>query len=274
MVNPEKKSLRKFLQLWAALFAFQLIRFAVFFALIRSHWMNDRMLMWALAAVVFDFYVTRWLIMRYAGLSSLSVTTPALKRAGLIPVGTLIYSFLLPLIVLLLCDSPWRILPDGPLYGPRPVSAVDGTIQRGVIKFTDGRALHEHGGSAESTGSRYSVVGYAEPYVGSQWKPGQAVRIWAVHTEYEEITSEHQYAYVVSWNYTARSFWNSVVADAVERHKLQSADDAILVKLDTRPPPYEHGPTLLQFIFAIYMLLGLCFGFSCHAFFRCQCPKS
>ena len=250
--------------MWISLILFQLIRFSIFYALLNIHWMSNKMLGWALLSISTDLLIVERLL-KFFGCDS-DYFSPKIA-SGFVRWNALsaaILAFILPLIVLIFIEVPWRYLPDGPLFGPVSVTELPEGDVRGVVEFRDGSAFHDYGGGIETT-VRSSRLTYADPFVTEQWDPSVPVRVWAIHGEYEELSADHRFGYVVSWKYGQRNFYNRIVARAMSEHDLKATEDMILVKLDSRGPRFEQGPTLLQFILGLYVFVGLYLGFTAYA---------
>ncbi|MCC7334829.1 MAG: hypothetical protein IT422_07025 [Pirellulaceae bacterium] len=259
------------LSLWLCLLAFQAVRFAWLLILLRTDGIVDYIMYTVGFSLVLDAMIFRWVVAKHGfvatGDSPFAMAPNLTSTASWNPLRWNMHAMAsavayllvgIPAMWYLMFLQPGRLLMDGPYIGPMALSELRLPTDAGAIEFKDGHAHHGLGGGVEYTVARTDPkIFYADPFGDDSWDPSQPVQVWVVHEEGEEITAAHRYAYLITKQNVHRVAYQLAVKNSHERFQTRSADHAIMVHLDTRPPAWPNGPSYLQVLGALYLASAL-----------------
>ncbi len=259
------------LSLWLWLLTLQAVRFGWLLLLLRTDGIVDYIMYTVGFSLVLDAMIFRWVVAKHGfvarGDSPFAIAPNLTSTASWNPlrwnmhamVSAICYLLVsIPALWYLMFLQPGRLLMDGPCNGPMAPGELRLPTDAGAIEFTDGHVHHELGGGVKYTVGRTDAkTFYADPFGDDSWDPSQPVQVWVIHKEGEEITAAHRYAYLITKQNVHRVAYQLAVKNSHERYQTQSADKAIMVHLDTRPPAWPNGPSYLQVLGALYLASAL-----------------
>lgn len=272
--NRKHNAASTVLSLWMSLLAFQAIRFLGFMLVLRTDAIVSYIVLMVGAVLYLEWHIFGWIVKQHGFQPAVDspfalVDYPAAKGSWN-PLHWKLHSVLSPVCFLLVVIpalwfvvfvEPGRLFRDGPTIGPVSLAELTMPTTAGVILFKDGHVHHASGGGVEYKMTR-SVTKrfYADPFGDDLWDSSQPVKVWVIHQDDEVITPAHRYAYVVNRHNMHRSAYQKALQNSEQRFQINSADDAIMVRLDTRPPFWLQGPSYWGVLVLIYASAGLYVG--------------
>lgn len=252
---------------------FQAVRFGWLLLLLRTDGIVEYAVVCVGFSLILDLMIFRWVVVKHGfvatGDSRLEIViAPNLtSTASWNPLRWNMHAMVSAICYLLIgIPAMWyvmflqlgRLLMDGPCIGPMALSELRLPTDAGAIEFTDGHVHHSLGGGVDYSVARGSARTYfADPFGDDSWDQSQPVQVWVVHQEGEELTAAHRYAYVITKQNVHRVAYQLAVKNSHEHFHTQSAEHAIMVHLDTRPPAWPNGPSYLQVLGALYLASAL-----------------
>lgn len=261
------------LSLWLCLLAFQAIRFGWLLLLLRT----DEIVDYVIYGIGFSLILESMIFRRIVAKHGFVTTSDSPLEIAIAPnltstsswnplrwnmhamVSAFCYLLIgIPAMWYVMFLQPGRLLMDGPCIGPISLSELRLPVDAGAIEFTDGHVHHALGGGVKYTVARTDAkTYYADPFVDDWWDQSQPVQVWVIHKEGEQLTDAHRYAYVITKQNVHRRAYQLAVQNSHERFQTRSADNAIMVHLDTRPPAWPNGPSYLQVLGVLYLASAL-----------------
>lgn len=262
------------LSLWLSLLGFQSIRFLWFMFLVRTNGLVSYLVLCIGGTLYLEWCVFGWIVKKHGfppvGDSPFAIATARPEPSSWNPLRWNLHAALSPVFFLLVVIpalwfvefvEPGRLFRDGPSIGPIALRELTLPTDAGAIEFSDGHVHHAIGGAVDYTMARsVTKVYYADPFGDDTWDASLPVRVWVIHEEDEQITQAHRFAYVIAKHHVHRMAYQKAVENSESRFKTRSAEDAIVVRLDSRPPIWLHGPSYGMVLALLYLVSGLYTG--------------